>query len=399
MKGRPWLRRRITGAMPPSAEHRPPSPTGHKVLAVVLACLGVVYTTLGLSRLVADVPGSFPIDLRLRWLEERLVVEGKNPQLEGHPDPQLPPSHEVMRKAGGSYPPWSYGLGLVLVPPFEWETTRWYFAGVSLASLGVLSTFACSRLRNRSRLDAAIGALLPFASFPAAICTSYGQYGVVISALQAGAIVLLDRNRAWSGGVLLGVGLVKPQLTALLCVGLLFRRQFSTIAAVMVVLAVATLVAAALMGADLSGFFVRATHESAGRGHESHNGVLIALTTLVGRRTAVPLLAAAGAALIAWAAVRLGDRDRLALASLAAVVTMYWSYRKHFDVALMTLPAIWLWRRYAETRQPADFALFLAVGLTLWLPVRDVQWDHPAVQYGHLVIWTWAGLRIANATK
>ena len=102
-----WLHRRITGAMPPSAEHGPPRPTGHKVLAVVLACLGAVYTTSGLYRLVADVPGSFPIDLRLRWVEERLVVEGRNPQLEGHPDPQLPPSHEVMRKAGGSYPPWS----------------------------------------------------------------------------------------------------------------------------------------------------------------------------------------------------------------------------------------------------------------------------------------------------
>ncbi len=365
-------------------------------LAIALTCLGVLYTTAALHRLVADVPGSFPIDLRLRWMEGQLVVQHRNPQRLGHPDPELPPSHEVMREAGGSYPPWSYALGLVLVPPLDWPATRWFFAGVSLASLGALSAFAYSRLRRQSRLDALVGVLLPFASFPAAICTSYGQYALVIAALQVGAIALLDANRSWSAGLLLGVGLVKPQLTAPLCVGQVVRRNMTAIAGVTVVLAVATLAAAALIEVDVWSLIVGSAHESVGRPRESHNPVLGILSNLVGHRAAVPFLAACGAALIAISAARIGDRDRLALASVAAIVAMYWSYRKHFDVALMTLPAIWLWQRYAETRQRADLALFLALGLTLWLPVRDVQWDHPAVQYGHLVIWVWAGLRIAR---
>jgi hypothetical protein len=88
-----------------------------------LVLLGTVSTSAGVHRLVGDVPGSYPVDLRLRWCEERQFASGLNPQLQGHDDPMLSSVHESMRHIGGSYPPWSYTTGLLLVGLLG--LTRW----------------------------------------------------------------------------------------------------------------------------------------------------------------------------------------------------------------------------------------------------------------------------------
>src|SRR5687768_16154172 len=89
------------------------TPSRVRVLVLALAVVAVAYNVLAFHRLVADVPGSYPIDLRLRWIEHRLLADRLNPQVLGHPDPDLPESHARMRTQGGSYPPWAYTIGSV----------------------------------------------------------------------------------------------------------------------------------------------------------------------------------------------------------------------------------------------------------------------------------------------
>ena len=71
-------------------------------LIVPLGIVSLAYTVLGLTYLTWDTAFSYPVDLRLRWIEERLVWQGADPQVAGHPDLELPSSHEAMRRLGGA---------------------------------------------------------------------------------------------------------------------------------------------------------------------------------------------------------------------------------------------------------------------------------------------------------
>src|SRR4051812_8392 len=94
----------------------------HWTFAATLSLLAIAYNGAGFHGLLfgASTDTSYPIDLRLRWVEGRLIVGGLDPQVLGHPDLDMPASHAPMSTLGGSYPPWAYTTGLLLVPPLGW---------------------------------------------------------------------------------------------------------------------------------------------------------------------------------------------------------------------------------------------------------------------------------------
>lgn len=356
---------------------------------LLLAALGAAYTGLGIRRLTADVTGSFPVDLRLRWMESRLLVEGRNTQRVGHPDALIPASHEIMRRSGGAYPPWSYLFGLLFVPPAAWWQARYYFAALNLLALGAVGWFAWARAGRLTRTEALVAAVLPFTSFPAAICLSYGQYGVVVTALVAGAIVLLERGHGGRAGLVLGLSLVKPQLAAPFCIALAATRRWRACLAAGLLLAGATLAMAAMVGETPGGVAATAVTEMR-HARASSNPLLDGLSVVMHQRHAVVVLGLAATALMAALAAS-RPAEPFPLACLSVVVAMFWTHRKHFDASLMTLPLVWLWLEAMRTKRPADLAVFLAVGLTLWAPLRDAGWDLWWVQAVHLAVWAGCG--------
>jgi hypothetical protein len=246
--------------------------------------------------------------------------------------------------------------------------------------------------RPAGRQSSAIAAALLFATFPAAICISYGQYGVLVLGLQLAAVAALARNRQVIGGILLGVALVKPQLTALLVLALMAFGYVGGALVAAGVAAVGTLAAAVLVH-ESPWVMVRESFRESAAYHDSHNPLVIGFSASIGHGRALPMLGLAGIALVIVAARRLRKESALLpLAGLTAILTMFWTYRKHFDVALMTLPLIVIWMEFARTRRWRDGVMFLALGLTLWLPLRDDQWQRPALQMIDTVVWLGAAL-------
>lgn len=360
-----------------------------------LVLLGTVYTSAGVHRLVGDVPGSYPVDLRLRWWEERQFASGLNPQLQGHDDPMLSSVHESMRHIGGSYPPWSYTTGLLLVPPVEWTVTRWYFAVLSLLSLGLSAFCAYRWCRPTGSMPSAIAAAMVFAVFPSAICISYGQYAVPILGLQAAAILALDSKRSLLAGLLLGLALVKPQLTMLLVLALAAGGSVGAAFTAGSVAALGTLVMALVVGEAPWTVLVRSFTEAVHNAHNSQNPLPGLVAMLTGNRLSAPVVAIAGVAVAIVSARRLRhERSALPLAAIAAILAMFWSSRKHMDVPLMTLPLVLVGLDLARTRGMREGAFFGLLGLTLWAPVRDDQWALPVVEIADTLIWMAAGWHI-----
>ena len=142
-----------------------------------------------------------------------------------------------MRGQGGSYPPWAYTIGSLFVPPIPFQMARWYYAVLCAAALAVLAAWS-----HRQAGWLGVGGVL--AIFAGAICVSYGQYGVLLAALVAGAQWLLERKRPVAAGVLLGLAMVKPQLCALFLLTTLLHRHYRAVAVAIATVGVASVVAA-----------------------------------------------------------------------------------------------------------------------------------------------------------
>jgi hypothetical protein len=369
------------------------------LLSLLLAALGVLalgYNALGFYCLVADTTFSYPIDLRLRWVEQRLMAEGLNPQEHGHPDPELPATHEAMRTRGGGYPPWAYALNMLFVPPWGWNAARWYFAGLNLLAMAAIGAWAYRRAGGCGRLYAGLGAASVLAIFPAAVCTSYGQAGVLVLACLVGYCVSLEKGRGWLAGLFLAMALVKPQLSALFVIPPLIRREFRPALVAGLAVAAAGWLAAWLVGSDPLSMFAKFSDEARSYAFLSHNPLILAVQNVLGFEAGTLLVAAAGAGLaVLLCVLRRHDRSYLTSFALCAILSMFWSYRRHYDCVLLAIPLIGLLIHAVQTRSKAALGLFLAFGALLWSPLRLGHCALPAIQYVQIAVWLAALMALA----
>ena len=146
--------------------------------------------------------------------------------------PVLSSVHSVMRKAGGSYPPWSYAFGVLLVPPVEWQLTRWYLA--LLCVIALIVSAHCSYRWARpevGRRRPQQGYLCSPISQQRSASVTAGTVCWLLGCNWAPSPALGGRREVLAGG-LLGLAMVKPQLTGLLVLGLLLNGFFTTVAVV-----------------------------------------------------------------------------------------------------------------------------------------------------------------------
>jgi len=371
-------------------------------LLIGLGVLAVGYLSLGFGALGFGLGRSYPIDLRLRWTESRLLVQHVNPQIAGHPDPELSKTHQAMQQLGGSYPPWAYATGLVLTPPLPWNATRWYAFALNALAAGVLGWWCYTVLGGAGSIGSWLAVAAAFAIFPIAICISYGQYSVIVAACVAVAERLLSRpaaGRQMAAGLLIGLACVKPQLAGLFVLALAIERQWIAVASCAGYLAVASGIAAWLAGSSPVTMFVTSMREAAAFSFLSHNILTHWALAVLPFETATLLLAVAGFTAAVVLLLMTRQRSRLVRWSICAVVAMFWAYRKHYDVPLMIFPMAALLIAAIKAPSVRRWAVFLALGATLWLPIRDAQWELAAVQIADLAVWVVALLVLLSSER
>jgi Glycosyltransferase family 87 len=361
-----------------------------KWLLTLLGILSVTYTLSGLACLAWNMGTSYPIDLRLRWIEERLVWEGTNPQVSGHPDPELSEVHQGMKILGGSYPPWAYSTGLILVPPMPWRLVRWYAVLANSLALGVLGWWSYQQARRFGNTWAWVSVCSALAMFPTAICLSYGQYGVIIAGCLAVAEWLLQKRSIRSdlfAGVALGVACVKPQLGGLFVLAVLLEGRWLSVTTCFAYLAAASGFTWLLTGADPVTMLGVSLREASAFSFLSHNPLVHAVRNRFGFQLATSILSLGGLAAGSVLLMLSRSYPRLVRWSLCAVISMFWGYRKHYDIPLLVFPLIGLLVAALERRQVIWWMSFGSLGLTVWMPIRNAQWNLPVVQWIDLVVW------------
>jgi len=119
----------------------------------------------------------------------------------------------------------------------------------------------------------------------------------------------------------------------------------------------------------------------------SHNPLVSIFQSAFGFQAATAILGLTGLGVFLLLVAIMRPRKRLVIWSLCAVISMFWGYRKHYDLPLMVFPLIALFSDALDRRDGVRWCVYTVFALTLWFPLRDSQWHLPVVQWIDLIVW------------
>lgn len=355
------------------------------LLFPLAAFLAVAHPLRGLVCLTVGSEKGDAVDLRLRWVEERYFFRGINPfdvtwrslpqasQKEVKADSAHPPERQSdLEYPDPAHPPWGYVMGCAYLWP-SWPAVRWYYAGLNVLVVIGLSVGVYLAFRPWGRPMALLLALGVPAMHGVNLTLQVGQYGILVTGLLAGCLALLSCGREIPAGLLLGLALIKPTISAPFFLVLLCRRRFKACAAALGYCLAASLIAWAVLGTNPLELLRQLRVTAATYIHEGTFGplqMLLAAGIEPGR--GIQILAVGGIALLFTILTLRGERLSLVDAfALAAVVGRLWTYHRVYDDVMLLFLLLSLASRMARCRSSilATGALFL-VCLSLWLPSR-----------------------------
>jgi hypothetical protein len=314
-------------------------------------------------------------DVWRRWLEERFVLRDQNL------DPRIAAS---FIRVGLVYPPWAYFSGALLFWP-PWPQVRIWFAIVNFACLTWIIGFVAGYARDQSKLDRLLVVLSVTAI--AAFCTTIGvgNYGVIVVALLVGAYQADEAGRPVLSGLLMGVALLKPQLAGPFLLAALVRGRFRAIAAATIYLIVASAAIWMISGIDPVQMLLQSAR-MADRFANTTAGLLTVVLDLgIPYRQAAPLTAIGCLAIFTPILWHCRERSPMLLFAIAAVTSRLWTYNLNTSNLIFVFLLLALWRLAIETRDVRAGGLFLAVGVSLWVPARLS--DSHVIQLAEHLIW------------
>lgn len=348
-----------------------PQPTKKRVLLIcsfLLIGLSIAYLGKGFYHALFVYDTESAKDLWARWLEQQYIYQGEYPY---YARPNKPTN--VIEGLGpvfsGGYPPWAFLTGFLFVPNFSWQTTRFYYVLLNIISLIVLAIFSYSATapKNKAQAFFAVASSLAISSN----CTTLrvGQYGLIINALLIGAFWMSQNKRYSWAGLFLGLALVKPNISAFYFLIFLVRRQFKIILVFFLYLSFATFlisiltqVSPASMFEDLIkqiNYFVLKGTSLINYLNFNENIEPSFLIFLIGGVSLISLL-------ILFYLFR--NASLLTLFAASCVIARLCTYHRIYDDVMLVFLLLAFLKMLYQNPQIPKLVIFIALGLSLWLP-------------------------------
>jgi Glycosyltransferase family 87 len=371
----------------------------HPVLwcgSAVLLLLTALYVGRGLRYLVSHEPPA--VDLQMRWLEQRYIYNGQNPYdvvarvraeqfnlslPESTRNDRVDPRIGKPYQRAGGYPPWAFPTAALFVLPAQWDVTTTYFGVVNVLALMMTFVWAYQIGRSHSLAGGVFLGAAALAVFGNSKALQAGQYGVIINGLLIGSYWLTQQRKQVAGGILWGMSLLKPQISALFALGFLVKRQWRALALATAYVVLASLVTWVMTKTNpiemLGQMYSLAqgwvdhpnpsVHQEIPIGCNTFSSVLLGLH--VDRKIATPLAALLGlflAGVLMWV---WRNGSTLALFAIAATVGRLWSYHRPYDDAMLIFLIVALGKLVLSHRSLGTVLAFSLVGLTVWAPAPN----------------------------
>ncbi len=371
-------------------------------LLIVLTILSLLYLGRGLHYAV-QTPEP-PNDLRLRWIEERYFLAGRDPNDAYFASPKgaanyhplwtrrdESPLPEFGPPLTGGYPPWAFSIGLLFFGPSSFTVVRWWFAALNLLALAGVFLLGYKVARPRGLSEAWLLGLAGTAMSAISTTLGVGQYGLIVTGLLVLCFWSLPRPMA---GVWLGLAAAKPILSGPFGLPFLLPLRGRALAALAGVFLLANAFAWWQTGAPPIEMLLQMIHLGQTVITNSY-GPMNTLNQLGVPIVAAEWIAALGSvAAAAWLMARWSGAPLLVHFAIAAVAARFWSYHQLYDNLVLVFLLVALGDLASRWPSRARGAAFLAVGLSLWAPGK---WcDHVPFQVYQMCAWA-GGLAILLA--
>ena len=348
---------------------------------ILFTVAALAYLALGFSHYIDRTGRNYDSDLKHRWSQQLYVTKGVNPFFtregslsseEGTQliDPEIGPS------VGVSYPPWSYVINEVLIPPLPWTAVTFYFAAWLLIVLVVQGIWVWHQGIPYGRRAAWMLCWASLALYSNFMAIGLGQLSNIMIAAIIAWMYFSSQERPVLAGIFLFIALVKPQLTLFLLFVPLVRRDWKC------------LLTTGLLGLVSTGaislWFAEPPHELLLQVLNSADEFEIGLLGIPGLLMRFGLvsdpnlLSPIGLVSFGFLALVLSFRHRDAplpvIVTIPIVFGQMWTYSRRYDQNLLVflLVALCLLALARGTRW--DWALFGSLFFVLWAPVDSALW-------------------------
>lgn len=360
------------------------------LLTVPLALLAAAYALEGFAHIAY---GPMPQDLGRRWIQNiyisRHIVAGDVAA------GVVPPAPDLGVCDPGGYPPWSVAVSFLMAPPIA---APWVRACFSLESL--LALIAIGRLAYAAgaRFGPAAARFLCAAALAIstnAVVLRNGQYGLIVNGCLVVFLVAESAERPGWAGLALALAALKPQSAGPFALMLFRRASWPGLVVASLTLALGTGCVALWLERNPVALLTQALGESAGWVPADSGPLRLLLELGVPQRAAVPLCAATALGVGSVVLWRFRRQPILVKGAILAVLARLWTYHRRYDDVLLVFLLMPLGVHALERRTPSAWLSFFAVGLTLWLPLR--QQDHgTALVALKLAVWLLALWRLLS---
>jgi hypothetical protein len=354
------------------------------ILTLALFLLSLAYLVRGFYLLaISPLP---PKDLFSRWQEQQYIYSRIYPY--GMSVSEINP--QLGKITSGGYPPWAFFTGFFIFPNISWTLTRFYQMFLNLLSLGVLVRFA-----YQIGLSFGVRSAYFFVAACLAIsshCTTLGvgQYGIIINALLIGVYWLIKANRNNWAGLLMGIALAKPTISAPYFLGLIIHRKFKSFFVAIFYISFATFYISWLTKLDLNDVIFRFLDQIKYVADDGFSWINILINLGLNVELSILLLGAISISLIILIFYWLRDFSLLIIFGIASAIGRIFTYHRVYDDIMLVFLLLALLQLAFSQPHWLNILILTVVGLTLWLPASFQNVAAPYWLVLQIIIWSLA---------
>lgn len=297
------------------------------LLSIALILISLVYFTQGFYQLTLAENGAK--DLWARWQEQQYIYRGLYPYDARAGSPQIVP--EIGEIVSGGYPPWAFFTGFFFFPPISWPLTRFYHALLNLISLAFLGFFSYKIGLPYGKSKALFTMAASLAMTGHKLSLELGQYGIIINALLIGMFLFLKKYKNIWAGLLLGLAMVKPNISALYFFILIIKRRTNAILACSLYIAFASTAIWVVTKVSPIKMILRIVEDSQHFADEGYSGINILTDFGLDPRTSTLLLAFGGIIAITILFNIWRNHSLLTLFAIACLIGRVGVYHRMYD--------------------------------------------------------------------
>jgi hypothetical protein len=351
-------------------------------LIVALSILCIVYLSKGFYFLTLE-HNRGASDLYSRWKEQQYVYRRLYPY-----DITLGSTFiddQLGAVMSGGYPPWAFFSGFIFFPNISFELTRWYHVLLNIISLITLAIFAYHVGKPFGKLKAWFTVVACLALGSNATTIGTGQYGIIINALLIAMFWLLKKNHNLSAGLVIGIALLKPSISALYFLILLIQKRMKAV----LICCLYILISSSIIGliVRVSPIYMTDKMISVSKYyvHTGYSGINMLMDWGIDPSRATILLSVLAIAIVIVLLYFFKNHSFLFLFAITSTIGRLWTYHLAYDnvmLVFLLLAVIQL-----TFMKPSNLNILILTLLLLTLLIPSGITDLLSVQITQVIIW------------